>query len=661
MDLDLDDNQQRAELDLDDIYEYSIRVSNQIKNYIEYDEYDSLISYFSSLSSNFLSCNLKIYFKILKMKFIFKIFIGNIDEAKELYKNQIEAFIRTMISSRKALNRLELFFNSTVYEGFSNIYSQEHVERLLYEEKEGFCFRIFKQVFLFMSFGMLNRSNQSQERKEISMKITNYISRYNLNSGFDIKKYSHISDLEDFTNEDPDDLDIGHSQFENLRKASGNDFHDEHQSKSKSGKQTNEYNITETEQKIGKLNQISKSKIINNSLNHQSNTYSYPSKVLLNPNKPAKRVLSSFKYDIAKQYNISFDKKENIDKKIIRKFKQFLIDNRKSELFAETLSSDARSNTQFWKTFIESNLLPPYRHVNPLTGEEFEFKSFNNNYLIWLFCIKGSVELYSIFINEKSRELLQSVLYKKNYKTISNEQKNMLFKYINEFHYIYSNVKKEKNPLSIDKANTNISVENENENDDYFSEIIFKNYLGNEDIAYTNTKDIYKIQINTNSSNHFQVDPDVNNIKEEYKEDQDMISINTINTVYSQSVLNLNKKNKKKENQNDFLTQSAFKDKRESSPLERRRLFKRSRDYENFLYPDEIYHYDKNDLEFNYKESDEYVTALQKNGKGNENLNILYKNTSDLFIPSNESKVYFNENEFHEFNEYDAARSGGRE
>lgn len=661
MDLDLDDNQQRTELDLDDIYEYSIRVSNQIKNYIEYDEYDSLLSYFSSLSSNFLSCNLKIYFKILKMKFIFKICIGNIEEAKEFYKNQIEAFIRTMISSRKALDRLEGFFNSTIYEGSSNIYSQEYVERLLDEEKEGFCFRIFKQVFLFMSFGMLNRinqCNQSQERKEISMKITNYISRYNLNSGYDIKKYSHISDLEDFNNEDPDDLNIAHSQIENLRKASGNDFHDEHQSKSKSGTQTNVYNITETEQKIGKLNQINKSKIINNSLNYQSNTYLYPSKVLLNPNKPAKRVLSSFKYDIAKQYSISFDKKENIDKKIIRKFKQFLFDNKKSELLAETLSSDIKSNTKFWKTFIESNLLPPYKHVNPLTGEEFEFKSFNNNYLIWLFSIKGSVELYSIFINEKSRELLQSVLYKKNYKTISNEQKNMLFKYINDFHYIYSNVKKEKIPLSIDKANTNISVENENENDDYFSEIIFKNYLGNEDIAYTNTKDIYKIHINTNSDNHFQVDPEMNNIREEYKEDQDMTSINTINTIYSQSVLNMNKTNKIKENLKDLLTQSAFKEKRESSPLERRRLFRRSRDYENFLYPDEIYPHYKNELEFNYKESNEYVSGVQNNGNGNDNLNSIYKNTSDLFIPSTESKVYFNENEFDEF---DAARNGGRE
>jgi len=60
---------------------------------------------------------------------------------------------------------------------------------------------------------------------------------------------------------------------------------------------------------------------------------------------------------------------------------------------------------EFWGHFIGENLLPPMKFKE--LAEEIEFKSFNTNFMIWLFSHTGSNELYDLFYSDQSEELLE--------------------------------------------------------------------------------------------------------------------------------------------------------------------------------------------------------------------------------------------------------------
>jgi hypothetical protein len=103
------------------------------------------------------------------------------------------------------------------------------------------------------------------------------------------------------------------------------------------------------------------------------------------------------------RYNIPFfdtfiltkGKRENIDKTIIRKWKKFLKNNHRSK----QINLDHFQNSEFWKSFIELNMAPPFSFKDG--NENIEFKSFNTNYLVWLFSHAASIELYEVFIQDQ--------------------------------------------------------------------------------------------------------------------------------------------------------------------------------------------------------------------------------------------------------------------
>jgi hypothetical protein len=111
------------------------------------------------------------------------------------------------------------------------------------------------------------------------------------------------------------------------------------------------------------------------------------------------------KISFFKDFSVKFTKRENIDKKILRRFRKFLKDNhKKSSLSYELMNL----NKIFWNKFIADNLLPPMKYQ----VENVEYKSFNTNYMVWLMSHKGGVDLYEKFINEHFDEILSMFITK---------------------------------------------------------------------------------------------------------------------------------------------------------------------------------------------------------------------------------------------------------
>ena len=124
-------------------------------------------------------------------------------------------------------------------------------------------------------------------------------------------------------------------------------------------------------------------------------------------------------------------KRETIDKKIIRTFKNYVVKEYKEhrlELNNVTMDHD------FFINLVNGNLLPPIDFYDATTGEYIKFNSFNCSYLLWFFSKKGVKEIYGNFINEKGKDFINSL---SDYYEISSEEKTQLNNYIFNFPFIF--------------------------------------------------------------------------------------------------------------------------------------------------------------------------------------------------------------------------------
>jgi len=190
-----------------------------------------------------------------------------------------------------------------------------------------------------------------------------------------------------------------------------------------------------------------------------------------------------------KKFNPKSIKREEIDKKVIRKFKKFIKDKIKKNLYKET-----SANYFFWKDFSTKNLLPPMCYSQ--NNCTYEFKSFNSNYIVWLFSQNESKDLYKAFIEENKEDLYESI--KQMIKVSITEdiviELTNIFDYIQEFSSIYG--------INNYNINTTMSVKNNNEN----------SVVDKQDETQTQMMDIETSQIN-NDMFSFVVDADNNDYK----------------------------------------------------------------------------------------------------------------------------------------------------
>jgi hypothetical protein len=102
----------------------------------------------------------------------------------------------------------------------------------------------------------------------------------------------------------------------------------------------------------------------------------------------------SIKISELKLFNFKTVKRENIDKKLIRKFRKSLKTKLKNDLHL----------SKFLKDFISESLFPPFSFEGKV------FKSFNASYMFWIFCHKEILEYYEEYININLSHLYQFLI-----------------------------------------------------------------------------------------------------------------------------------------------------------------------------------------------------------------------------------------------------------
>ena len=124
-------------------------------------------------------------------------------------------------------------------------------------------------------------------------------------------------------------------------------------------------------------------------------------------------------------------KRETIDKKIIRTFKNYVVkENKEKRLEID----QAKMDHNFFIHLLYGNILPPIDFIDGNTGEIVKYNSFNCKYLLWFFSKKGVKDVYLQFINEKGKEFIKEL---SEHYEISIEEKNQLNNYISNFPFIF--------------------------------------------------------------------------------------------------------------------------------------------------------------------------------------------------------------------------------
>ena len=146
-------------------------------------------------------------------------------------------------------------------------------------------------------------------------------------------------------------------------------------------------------------------------------------------NKEEETIFNQLPY--LNSFKPKYIKRETIDKKIIRSFKNYVVKEYKSN---HLIINDKTMDQNFFINFVNGNLLPPLDFHDINTGEYIKFNSFNCSFLLWFFSKKGVKEIYNQFINEKGKEFTENL---SQYYEISTEEKNQLNSYIMNFPNIF--------------------------------------------------------------------------------------------------------------------------------------------------------------------------------------------------------------------------------
>jgi len=223
----------------------------------------------------------------------------------------------------------------------------------------------------------------------------------------------------------------------------------------------NFYNELNNNLKINNLNLINLKEDENNkNLNNNSknnNSDSIPvgnkrnSKVSTNSRGSTKSYKSDMRKKKIKEYKFKQLKRENVDKKILRKFRKYL--KTKSKDKKDNEIKNYIKNNEFWSEYIKENLMPPFKYEK----EKVSFKSFNTQYLCWFFEHKYSLELFNFFIKENYDNLIHEIKEANNLKE-NCEDFSLIKSYINTMPLIYG---KENQNRSTDCSSNPKPVEEE--------------------------------------------------------------------------------------------------------------------------------------------------------------------------------------------------------
>lgn len=139
------------------------------------------------------------------------------------------------------------------------------------------------------------------------------------------------------------------------------------------------------------------------------------------------------KFPLLKNFRPKYTKRENVDKKILRKFKLFL-----KEKFKNKTLNIEDNDKNFWIMFINGNSFPPMKYTDNNTDEVVEFRSFNSKFLTWLFSKKGACSFYEQFVKEQLEKVASSIV--KDYNIMDKVDIDQLEFYIVNMQAIFTNL-----------------------------------------------------------------------------------------------------------------------------------------------------------------------------------------------------------------------------
>jgi hypothetical protein len=172
----------------------------------------------------------------------------------------------------------------------------------------------------------------------------------------------------------------------------------------------------------------------------------------------SKKQHKKLKLSFFKDFNFKFTKRENIDKSILRKSRKFLKEKvKKNKLDFSNLNLNAVEKN-FWTNFIKCNLLPPMNYTDEETGRNFEFKSFNTGYIIWLFSHKGAEQIFEFYLQENFNDIFEKFV--NNFSLKDDEEINMLSYYIKNLPKFYC-IQNSDQSSKISSLTENISLYSE--------------------------------------------------------------------------------------------------------------------------------------------------------------------------------------------------------
>lgn len=129
------------------------------------------------------------------------------------------------------------------------------------------------------------------------------------------------------------------------------------------------------------------------------------------------------KLNSLKNFTFKYLKKENIDKKTLRKFRKYLC--------VRIKQLDPQMVSKVILDFSNSLMFPPF------TFQDISFKSFNSSYLIWLFSNKEIYDLFEEYIELSLNKLVEFLVH--TFKVEDKEEITTLEQYLKKMAIIYSN------------------------------------------------------------------------------------------------------------------------------------------------------------------------------------------------------------------------------
>eukprot|EP00340_Litonotus_pictus_P009856 CAMPEP_0170526400 /NCGR_PEP_ID=MMETSP0209-20121228/11823_1 /TAXON_ID=665100 ORGANISM="Litonotus pictus, Strain P1" /NCGR_SAMPLE_ID=MMETSP0209 /ASSEMBLY_ACC=CAM_ASM_000301 /LENGTH=381 /DNA_ID=CAMNT_0010816193 /DNA_START=1736 /DNA_END=2881 /DNA_ORIENTATION=- len=316
----------------------------------------------------------------------------------------------------------------------------------------------------------------------------------------------------------------------------------------------------------------------------------------------------------------------------------------------------------YWTAFLNENCLPPFKYKDMNTGETTEFKSFSNNFLFWFFEKRGSKEFFQAFLDKEGDALYDHFLQYYSKLSSNEEQRKQLLQYIQNFSIIYTveNLVEKNNGQSIFGShsdyyqnyldNPTSSDPTETKDIDYNSEQNDRTYAVEKDMFY---EEIKKAEQGQGQGFIASDEQEVNQQDNKVAEDLNIKGINNMsfengfnlelpdfdcrNATHHENTTFIDPETYNRLNR-DFATSIRRARKNDDScsnlmdlcdrPLER------SRDYEIWVYPDEIYPfiYDDDNNAVNNQNNNSIINDLNaiatENNSNTQDQGQLNQNTS---------------------------------